>query len=180
MDLLIRRARSEDAAKIINAHRRSIREVCSRDYSPDQIAVWSGRDFQETRWHQTIDRDIVWVIADTANNIFGFGHLQIRGNVAEVMGLYFVPEAIGRGFGKQMIRLMHKECESNSVQSISLTGTKTAKKFYEAVGFQQVGPMKEVPIGGKPIEVFEMRMQLHIPSPAPRPKSARQKMPSKG
>lgn len=161
MDLIIRRARKEDASKIISAHRRSIREVCSRDYSPEQIAVWSGRDFQEARWHQTMDLDIVWVIADSVENIFGFGHLQIKGDCAELMGLYFVPEAIGRGFGKQMIGLMLKECESKAVQSVSLTGTKTAKKFYEAVGFQQVGSMKEVPIGGQPIEVFDMKMQLN-------------------
>lgn len=160
MELIIRRARKEDASKIISAHRRSIREVCSRDYSPAQIAVWSGRDFQEAHWYKTMDRDIVWVIADAADNIFGFGHLDIRGERAELAGLYYVPEAIGRGLGKQMIGLMLKECESRAVKSISLTGTKTAKKFYEAVGFEQVGPMKAFPIGGKPIEVFEMSLQI--------------------
>jgi hypothetical protein len=55
------------------------------------------------------DRDIVWVVSDAANNIFGFGHLQVRVDSAELMGLYFVPEAIGQGFGKQMISLMPDE-----------------------------------------------------------------------
>jgi putative acetyltransferase len=161
MNLIIRRARKEDSSKIIGAHRRSIREVCSRDYSPEQITVWSGHDFQEVRWHQTIDLDTVWVVADAADNIFGFGHLQIQEDKAELRGLYFVPEAIGLGFGKQMVSLMLKECKSRAVQSVSLTGTKTAKKFYEAVGFEQVGSMKEVPIGGKPIEVFAMRLRMN-------------------
>lgn len=160
MELNIRRARKEDATGIIGAHRRSIREVCSRDYTPEQIAAWSGRDFQEVRWHETMDRDIVWVVADASDNIYGFGHLKLITESAELMGLYFVPEAIGRGFGKKMIELMRKECDLKKIKTISLTGTKTAKKFYEVAGFAQVGPMKEVSIGGIPIGVFQMQMGL--------------------
>ena len=160
MNLIVRRAQKDDASRIISSHRRSIREVCSKDYSPEQISVWSGRDFQEARWHQTIDRDMVWVVANAASEVFGFGHLQLRDREAELMGLYFAPEVIGQGLGKEMIRLMLQECRAKRVSSICLTGTKTALKFYETVGFKQIGTSKEIPIDGMLFEVFEMRMQV--------------------
>ena len=162
MNQIVRRAQKEDASKIIEAHRKSIREICSKDYSPKQIEVWSGRDFQEGQWHETIDHDFVWVVADAADEALGFGHLQIRNGGAKLMGLYFAPEAIGRGHGKIMITLMVQECKARAIKAISLTGTKTAHSFYEKVGFVQIGPLKEVPIGGIPFEVFEMRMDFDL------------------
>lgn len=107
MNYIIRRATHQDAKRIIEAHRRSIREVCSKDYNQEQIAGWSGRNFKEERWCQTIDKDFVWVISNDTQNIFGFGHLKFIENAqAEIAGFYFIPEVIGRGFGKQLIQLM--------------------------------------------------------------------------
>lgn len=161
MNTSIRRARHDDATNIIKVHRRSIRELCSKDYSPDQIAVWSGRNFQEEHWHKTMDRDFVWVISDNQNNIFGFGYLKFHEiPEAEVAGLYFVPEVTGQGFGKKIFQLMLDECRNKGVYSIHLTATKTAKTFYEKVGFRQVGPQSTLKIGGKDIECFKMQQSL--------------------
>jgi hypothetical protein len=99
MKLIIRRALHGDATNIITAHRRSIRELCSKDYTSEQIAAWSGMNFQEDRWCQTMDQDLVLVISDQQDNIFGFEHLQVHGDSdAEIAGLYFVPEATGQNF----------------------------------------------------------------------------------
>ena len=161
MELKIRRAHHEDAANIINAHRRSIRELCSKNYSSEQIAAWSGVNFQEDRWCQTMDQDMVWVISDSHNKILGFGHLQFQGDSeAEVAGLYFVPEVTGQKFGKQMVNLMFEECRNRNIQTVHLSATKTAKAFYENVGFKQIGPQRSVKIGGKDIECFNMQTAL--------------------
>jgi len=158
MNLHIRRAIYEDAANIISAHRRSIREVCAADYRPEQIAAWSGRPFQTERWCQTMDKDMVWVVSDTERDIYGFGHLQFTDKPsAEIAGLYFVPEIIGKGFGRQLIQIMLDECQKRNIQNISLSATITAKSFYERAGFRQVDEMASVNIGGQPIECFDMK-----------------------
>jgi N-acetylglutamate synthase-like GNAT family acetyltransferase len=127
----IRRAQHQDATLIIAAHRRSIRQLCSKDYNPEQIAVWSGRDFQEERWRSTMDKDHVWVIADQQDNIFGFGHLKFMENqTAEIAGLYFVPEVTGQGFGKKLAQIMFDECKKQNTGTIYLTGTKTATSIW--------------------------------------------------
>jgi N-acetylglutamate synthase-like GNAT family acetyltransferase len=159
MTLEIRRALHADAAKIITAHQRSIREICSKDYPPEQIEAWAGRDFREDRWHQTMDKDFVWVISDLDLNVYGFGHLQIRENAeAEIAGLYFAPEVIGKGFGKKLMAIILDECRNKEVKTILLTATKTAKSFYQSAGFQQVGEARLIGLGGQKIECFDMTM----------------------
>ncbi len=104
-----------------------------------------------------IESFLVWVIFDNLNNIFGFGHLKFHEkSKAEIGGLYFVPEIVGQGLGKKIFRLMLDECRKRDVHSISLTATKTAKAFYENVGFKQLGPQSLLKIGNKEIECFKM------------------------
>lgn len=160
--LKIRRARPENATGIIASHRRSIRELCAKDYNPAQIAAWSGRDFQETRWHQTMSKDFVWVIANDREDIFGFGHLQFLEDKPEanLVGLYFVPEAKGLGFGRELFDLMKNECLAKHVKVVSLTSTKTSKSFYEKMGFSQQGDISQVKMGDQILDVYKMRATL--------------------
>jgi len=161
MPFKIRRAKHEDAAGIIGSHRRSIREVCSRDYNPLQVAAWSGRDFQEERWRQTMDKDFVWVVVDENEKIFGFGHLVLRENSpGKLAGLYFVPEVVGLGLGRKIFELMVEECKRAGVTELLLSATKTAKNFYEKMGFVQLGPILSIQIGGEMVECFEMKAVL--------------------
>lgn len=44
----IRRAQHKDALEIIDSHVRSIREICEKDYTPEQIEAWAGRNFKLT------------------------------------------------------------------------------------------------------------------------------------
>ena len=161
MSPIIRRACHGDAANIINAHRRSIRELCAKDYSSDQIAAWSQFNFQEEHWRKTMDRDFVWVISNNQDNIFGFGHLKFHEkSEAEIAGLYFVPEVTGQGLGIKIFMLMLDQCRNKNICSIHLTATKTAKAFYEKVGFKQIGPQSNLKISGKDIECFKMQQTL--------------------
>lgn len=161
MNYTIKRAVHHNAKGIIEAHRRSIREVCSKDYNTEQIAAWSGRDFREDRWCQTMDRDFVWVVTDTTEKIFGFGHLKIRENSeAEIAGLYFVPELIGVGLGKNLVRIMFDVCGSKAISKVVLSATKTAQSFYQSCGFVQIGGTSSIQIGGQIIECLNMEKSL--------------------
>lgn len=158
--LIIRKAVHEDAPLIIQAHIRSIREVCSPDYTKEQIAAWSGRDFQVSRWCESIDRDQVWVISNEKREIFGFGHLMFQvENEAYVAGLYFVPEAKGLGFGRQMMELILAEVKKRQIKLIKLNGTKTAQKFYLAAGFT-AGESTCVTMMDQQIDCINMQMHL--------------------
>jgi putative acetyltransferase len=162
MTYTIRRAKPADAEGIIAAHRRSIREVCYKDYTPAQIAAWSGRNFQVEHWHDTIPKDLVWVVVDTGDKIYGFGHLHFRpdSTAARLAGLYFVPEVLGVGHGRALVRFMKAACRQRGCKSIDLVATITSKAFYEKMDFQQVGEITTMQMQDQWIECYNMAQSL--------------------
>jgi ribosomal-protein-serine acetyltransferase len=157
---LIRRARHLDAAGIIQAHVRSIREVCAKDYRPEQIAAWSGRDFQESRSRENMDKNHVWVI-DDGKNIQGFSELMIKENgIGEIRGLYITPEVIGQGLGSKLLAANLYFSRFKKLNKIFLSSTITSIKFYEKHGFIAIGPRDATPIGGVPIDSQNMELIL--------------------
>lgn len=158
MNFSIRRAEYKDAEGIIHAHVASIRNVCAKDYTPEQIEAWAGRKFRPELWCQTMDRDFVWVI-EHQEKILGFGHLALMSeDTAEVMGLYFIPPAIGKGLGKALFSEMLKTCRDNNLKKITLHATVTAKSFYVTLGFYQSGSDDTVEMRGVAIPCFPMEL----------------------
>lgn len=160
MTFTIRRARHDDAAGIIEAHIRSIREICSQDYTPEQVNAWAGRKFREVLWQQAIDRDLVWVV-EHEEKVRGFGHLALMSKEkGEVMGLYLTPEVKGLGAGKEMFRVIREEAIKNGLCELELHATLTAKTFYEHCGFHQYASDTTVEMQGVPIPCHPMKCQL--------------------
>lgn len=158
----LRPARPEDAEGIIRAHVRSIREVCARDYTPEQIHAWSGRDFSADIWRETISHDQVWVVASQDDSVHGFGHLTLKApGLAEISGLYFAPEAMGHGLGRKMINLLVAAAMKHGARSLILQSTITAQGFYERLGFKPVpGPSSVTLQNGVALPCVPMEREL--------------------
>lgn len=160
MAFIIRRARHQDAEGIIHAHVSSIREICAKDYTPEQIEAWAGRKFRAELWCQTIDRDHVWVV-ESADKILGYGHLAIMSEeLGEVMGLYFIAPAIGKGLGKKMFQEILTVSREHNLKKLNLHATITAKSFYEGLGFYQSAGDDTVEMRGVAIPCFPMEYVL--------------------
>lgn len=158
--ILIRRARHLDANGIIQAHVRSIREICAKDYTEAQVKAWSGRDFQASVWQKTIDNDHVWVL-DDCQTIQGFGHLNIHHqDLAEIRGLYFTPQATRQGLGHQLITKIKAFVRRKKIKTLILSATMSAKRFYQRQGFQLDGAQKSIMAGGQPIGCYPMKLTL--------------------
>lgn len=159
----IRRARPEDTLGIHEAHMRSIREVCSKDHSPEEIQGWGHRPYREDQRLNAIKNQFVWVV-DNSGKIEGYGHLslisengKIRGHV---MGLYLVPEANGKGFGVTIAREMIAEAKKQNAFEINLESTLTAHSFYKKMGFVDSGAQATIELGGSKIRYIPMKLVL--------------------
>lgn len=156
----IRRAQHSDAEAIIDSHVRSIREICAKDYTPEQIEAWSGRKFKPELWWQTIDRDLVWVV-ELDSKVRGFGHLALMDEEsAEVLGLYFSPELKGLGAGKELFQVLKTEAQSHQIKKMQLIATITAKTFYEKFGFLQSAGQSSIEMRGVDIPCIPMECIL--------------------
>lgn len=160
MNFNIRRAIHADAPGIIHVHVNSIRHVCGKDYTAEQIEAWAGRNFKPSLWEQAIDRDFIWVIEEN-QQVLGFGHFAVMDNDnGEVLGLYFIPPAIGHGLGKRMFQEFLKVARSHHLKRITLHSTITAKTFYESLGFQQYESDTTVEMRGVAIPCHPMELKI--------------------
>jgi putative acetyltransferase len=163
MSLLIRKAEHKDAEGIIQVHVDSIQEICSNDYSAPEIETWASMKFKPEVWRQRIDRDHFWVIDDNGV-IRGFAHLAILDEEeGEVMGLYLTPPVLKKGLGKKLFLEMETLAVKYHLKRLSLLSTKTAKSFYERLGFRQFSSDTSVDIKGVPIACHPMMLELNIP-----------------
>lgn len=161
--ILIRKAIPKDAEGIHQAHMKSIQEICSKDYSVNEILAWGHRPYLEDQQVEEIKNDLVWVIEDNGS-IEGYGHLMLfekdglmRGHI---LGLYLTPKVVGRSFGKAIVDLMMEEIKSANVKLVTLESTITAQNFYRKFGFVNAGQETTVQIGGTPIRCYPMKMEL--------------------
>ena len=160
MNFIIRQARHEDALGIISVHVNSIRNVCAKDYTSEQIEAWSGRRFKADLWKQAMDRDFIWVV-EYEGKVTGFGHFAVMDEESgEVMGLYFVPPAIGKGLGKKMMEEIFQVASKFNLKKISLHSTLTAKSFYETMGFRQYESDTTVEMQGVDIPCHPMMIEI--------------------
>jgi GNAT superfamily N-acetyltransferase len=162
LQLVIRRARPGDEADIHTAHMRSIREVCSKDHSQEEIRGWGFRPLND-RWFRLIREEFVWV-AEAGGKIQGFGHLKIfeKDGVkkAHVFGLYLTPELIGLRVGHKIATLMLETAHELGVVSVSLKSTITAHDFYKRLGFVDTGEMLQIEINGSLVRCYPMEMRI--------------------
>jgi predicted acetyltransferase/8-oxo-dGTP pyrophosphatase MutT (NUDIX family) len=160
---IIRRACSSDSRSIHEAHMRSIQEICSKDYSQEEIAVWGNRPYNESQRLSAIESDYVWII-EIDQVVYGYAHLKFyvkeSQNLAHVMGLYLTKEVQGHGYGKKLFEYILSESKGKLVTKISLESTLTAYDFYIKMGFKPDGSESTVVINGKQIRCIPMTMNL--------------------
>ena len=158
-NLVIRKARLEDKEQVNQAHVRSIKEVCSRDYSPEQIEKWSSLKYSDDIWSNTVNKDCCYLI-EKDSQIYGFCHAKIHNdNRGEIAGLYFTPEILGKGFGRKIFERCLAYLKQFNPEKIFIVGTKTAKGFYETMGFRTL-EKKIIQIRGVDVECYHMEREI--------------------
>lgn len=72
----------------------------------------------------------------------------------EIVSIYFLPEYIGKGFGKPLLQRCVSELEQRGFERVILwvlEDNLAARRFYEKNGFVCSGEYREDNIGGKPL-----------------------------
>jgi predicted acetyltransferase len=137
--LTLRPALVDDARGIHDSHRRSILEICAKDYSEAQLEGWGRRPYDEEHRKNFIQKNFVWVLASGAEIL---GHSSLRTvkktNALEghVDTLYIVPEVLGQGWGKKLLHLIEEKARELGISRMSLSSTLTSEKFYLSQGYR--------------------------------------------
>lgn len=155
MDYKIRKTKMEEMKAVEDAHRRSIKKICSKDYSPEQIEKFAAVKYTEDRWEHSINNDY-HIVVEKDGVVEGMCHAKVHENgEGEIVGLYFTDKVIGRGIGRKVMEFAFEYMKEHKAKKFFLNGTITAKPFYEKMGFQVV-EKKKASIRGTEIDCFLM------------------------
>lgn len=161
-DPFIRLARFGDERGIHEAHMRSIREICSKAHTPDEIRGWGNRPFND-KWSPLIQSGTLWVI-EFESQIHGVAYIRISKEATEVtahiFGLYLTPEVVGKGFGANLMRLMLAAAKAGGAKLVTLDSSLNAHEFYKSFGFVDTGPLKYSEFGGSMVRGYPMALKI--------------------
>ncbi len=139
---IIRRATPEDAEGITPVHVASIRTLCAKDYTQEQIDAWAGWKSPE-KYRAAMAAGEVFFVATVDDRVVGFSVLFAD----EVKAVYVHPDHVGRRIGRALLDAVENKARARGVDELRLTSTLTSIGFYESRGYVR-GQTHEHPVTG--------------------------------
>jgi len=153
----IRKASSTDKENISRLHVASIRKLCAKSYTREQINAWTSV-LTPSVYNQALREKEFLVAYDSQQDLLGIGILDV-GN-AEVSAIYIHPDAVGKGIGSKLLNRLEKIARNNNIYKITIHSTLNAKGFYMAHGYlEQELTFHTLPNGSK-LECIRMIKDL--------------------
>lgn len=130
----VRRYREGDEPALLQVFFSSIRDIASRDYTPEQIAAWASEDRDPQLWASRI-RQLQPFIVEVEGEIAGYADVQPNGYIDHffVSGKY--PK---QGIGTLMMNAIHDEANRLGLNELTSNVSKTAEGFFLRHGFHVV------------------------------------------
>lgn len=126
----LRLAEPADAAAICALHVASIRQLCAKDYSPEQIEAWAGPKRPE-HYLWSIGQRCLFV-AEMDGKIIGIG--EYNAAKTEVCALYVHPAHAGQGVGTLLFQRVRDELRALGLTQAQLDASLTSVPFYLSQG----------------------------------------------
>ncbi|SRR5713101_3057501 len=142
MPLEIRTATPEDASAACEVMRRSIAELCVPDHRNDEAILkrWLSNKTPEVfvSWIRQLDNSLLVAVED--GNILAVGSVTDAGQITLN---YVSPDARFRGVSRALFSALEARAIERGNTRCTLTSTETARQFYHARGYVEVG----LPVG---------------------------------
>lgn len=132
----------------------TVHRVNSRDYNPQQIAVWAPREPLQSLVGE-LESNFTR-IATLDDQIVGFVELTPHGLVK---GLFTHHQMQGRGVGKLLLEAVIDEAKRTGIKELYLESSLTARSFYEKMGFV-VKEEKTKDLRGERFDIITMNLRL--------------------
>ena len=129
-----RPATKADAGGIWELHVRAIRELCTRDYTVEQIEAWAGPK-QPGDYLEPIRSKRLFV-AEQGGRVVGFGDYHATKN--EISAVYVDPDFGGQGIGRALFLVVIGELKARGYSHVELDASLNSVGFYEAMGCRKL------------------------------------------
>lgn len=152
LPLIVRQAQLTDLHEMQRLFVETIEAVCPRDYSPEQITVWTSSIDNKERWINKLTNQYV-LLAVVDEMIAGFASLE--GD--HYLDLLYVHKDFQRqGIADHLFQELLKEAKRRGTTRLESDVSITARPFFEKKGFETVKENRNV-IKGVEIVNYHMK-----------------------
>jgi putative acetyltransferase len=127
----IRPFTSEDLRPVVTLFTETVHRISSRDYTPEQIAVWAPRDHDWLRWQNRFD-SLRTLIAEHDGKLLGFTAFTEQGYVDF---LFVHHEHQRQGVARALLAEVETQLWARGVRRATVHASLTARAFFEAMGY---------------------------------------------
>ena len=139
-NIIIRPARLSDIDQICQLYYETVRNVNFKDYSPEQIEVWSNGGLNADNWKRKIDEQY-FIVAEIDGELTGFSSIAKDG----YLDFMYVSKNCQRcGVATALLNEIERNAfEQKNVQIYSHV-SKTAKGFFEKMGYKHKEDLRDM------------------------------------
>lgn len=132
--MIIRKGTLDDLIELQQLYVDTIRNICTADYNSEQIGVWSAGIENEQRWRDVLTRQFV-LLAQEGEEIAGFCTLD---NGYYIDLFYIQKDYQRQGIARMLYDEIEKEAKRQAQKLLTSNVSKTARPFFERMGFKVV------------------------------------------
>ena len=157
-DYVIRKGQLVDLAELQKLFLETITEICKADYNDNQINAWTSdtkSNRNKQRWIDILTKQFV-LVAHINNEIVGFATLD-NGNYIDL--LYVHKNHQRQGIADSLYENIENEAKRQNQSSLTSNVSKTARPFFEKVGFEVT---KEQTVVLQNMELTNYKMEKKI------------------
>jgi putative acetyltransferase len=154
-ELKIRHAKGEDLAVLQQLFIDTISVVCSKDYTTEQISVWTSSIKKTQRWLDMIENQF-FLLVEIGDKIVGFGSLE---NGDHVDMLYVHKDFQRQGIADLLYSHLEKEAINQNKTILTSNVSKTARRFFEKKGFIIISKQTKIRKG---VEISNYKMAKEL------------------
>lgn len=156
MSLIIRAFRTGEETLLRAVFFSSVHDLAKRHYSPEQLAAWAPRAYDEAAWRGLLHRLQPFVV-ESGGVIAGYADLQPSGYIDH----FFVAGAHGgRGVGAALMAHIHELARQRGSGALFADVSLSAEAFFARHGFT-VEVRKTVDVRGHALQHARMRCASH-------------------
>ncbi|ASW76099.1 hypothetical protein IQ37_05835 [Chryseobacterium piperi] len=152
---MIRKAKDTDLYELQQLFTDTIHHVCIHDYNDEQIRVWSSGIENKERWERVFKNQLVLVSTDH-DRITGFCTLD-KGHYIDF--LFVHKDYLRKGIGSLLYTHMEQEAIKQNQKILTADVSKTAKPFFENMGFKVI---QEQTVAVKGVDFINYKMKKNL------------------
>ncbi|HEX7366351.1 MAG TPA: GNAT family N-acetyltransferase [Pelobium sp.] len=134
LKMTVRQGKAEDAKELKALVLNTIKNSCNLDYNPNQIEAWISAVDNAERWQKILTKQFVLVSLDE-QKITGLCTLS----ESNYVDLFYIHQDYQRkGIATKLYTELEKEARHQKQKQITVDASKTAKAFFDKMGFQLI------------------------------------------